>query len=82
MKEAQRRFKGVYSRNSLSKIKFGAYVINLDKYKSVGTHRMALYVNGNNLMYFDSFGVEYIKKEIENFRGNKKIATNIYRMQD
>ena len=43
---------------------------------------MALYMNGNNLMYFDSFGVEYIKKEIEKFRGNKKIATNIYRMQD
>ena len=34
----QPKFKGVYSRNNLPKIKDGAYVINLDKYKSIGTH--------------------------------------------
>ena len=28
----------VYSRNDLPKIKDGAYVINLDEYKSIGTH--------------------------------------------
>ena len=33
------RFNGVYSRNNLSeKIKYGAYVINLDEYANVGTH--------------------------------------------
>ena len=32
------KFNGVYSRNNLPKIKDGAYVINLDEYKSVGTH--------------------------------------------
>ena len=42
--QAQQRFNGFYSRNSLPKIKDGAYVINLDEYKSVGTHRMALFV--------------------------------------
>ena len=31
-------FNGVYSRNSLPKIKNGAYVINLDEYESIGTH--------------------------------------------
>ena len=36
---------GVYSRNNLPKIKDGAYVINLDEDKSVGTHWIALYVN-------------------------------------
>ena len=35
-----------------------------------------MYVNGNNI-YFDSFGVENIPKEIE----NKKILRNIYRIQ-
>ena len=25
-----------------------AYVVNLDEYKSIGTHWIALYVNGNN----------------------------------
>ena len=31
--------------------------------------------------YFDSFGVEYIPKEIKKFKGNKNILTNIYRIQ-
>ena len=29
---------GVYSRNNLSKIKDGVYIINLDEYGSIGTH--------------------------------------------
>ena len=32
------KFNGVYSKNSLPKIKDGAYVINLDEYESIGTH--------------------------------------------
>ena len=32
------KFNGPYSRNYLPKIKDGAYVINFDKYKSIGTH--------------------------------------------
>ena len=48
-----------------SKIKDGACVINLDKYKSIETHWIAFYVNGNfNAIYFDRFVVEYIPKEI------------------
>ena len=41
-----------------------AYVINLDEYKSIGTHSIALYVNDNNIIYFDNFWVEHIPKEI------------------
>ena len=40
-----------------------------------------MYVNDNNTTYFDSFGVEYIPKEIRKFIGNKNIITNIYRIQ-
>ena len=58
------KFNGVYSRNNLPKIKDGAYVINLDEFESIGTYWIALYVNGNNIIYFDSFGVEHIPKEI------------------
>ena len=32
------KFNGVYSRNNLPKTKNGAYVTNLDEYKSIGTH--------------------------------------------
>ena len=67
------KFNGVYSRNNLPKIKDGAYVINLDEYKSIGTHWIALYVNDNNVTYFDSFGVEHIPKEIKKFIGNKNV---------
>ena len=62
--ENEPRFNGVYSRNNLPKIiKHGAYVINLDEYAGVGTHWIALYVK-NKVIYFDSFGVEHVPKEI------------------
>ena len=38
-------------------------------------------MNGNNAIYFDSFGVEHIGKEIEKFIRNKYIIKNIYRIQ-
>ena len=75
------RFNGVYSRDNLPKIKDGAYVINLDEYSDIGTHWVALYVQNNDVTYFDSFGVEHIPKEIRTFIGNKNIKTNIFRIQ-
>ena len=72
---------GVYSRYNLSKIKDGAHVINLDDYKSIRTHWVALYVNTNNKVYFDSFGFENIPKEIKKFIENKHIMTNVYTIQ-
>ena len=33
------------------------------------------------MIFFDSFGTDYISKEIKKFRGNKIITTNIYRIQ-
>ena len=80
--ENEPRFNGVYSRNNLPKmIKNGAYVINLDEYADVGTHWIALYEKNNEVIYFDSFGVEHAPKEIKNFIGNKDINTNIFRIQ-
>ena len=43
---------GVYSKNNLPKITYKVYVINLDEYKSIETHWIALYVNNNNLTFF------------------------------
>ena len=76
------RFNGVYSRDNLTKINDGAYIINLDEYSDIGTHWVALLVNNNNVTYFDSFGVERIPKEIKTFIKNKNIKTNnLYTME-
>ena len=58
------RFNGIFSRDNLPKIKDGSYVINLHEYSDIGTHWVSLYVQNNNVTYFDSFGVEHIPKEI------------------
>ena len=77
----QPKFICFYSRSNLPKIKDKANVINLDKFKSIGTHWIALYANRNNVIYFDSFEVEHIPKEIKKFIGNKNIITNVYIIQ-
>ena len=76
------RFNGVFSRNNLpKKIKDGAYVINLDEYADVGTHWIALFCNRNEIVYFDSFGVEHVPEEIKEFVGNKNIILNTFHVQ-
>ena len=51
------KFDGVYSKNNLPKIKDGAYTINIHEFKSIGTHWIVLYLNVENVTYYDSFGV-------------------------
>ena len=77
------RFKGAYSRDNLpNNIKNGAYVINLEEYTDTGTHWVAVYVQRTKtIIYFDSFGVEHISKEIMKFIKNKDIISNIFRVQ-
>ena len=82
------RFNGVYSRDNLPKtIKNRAHVINLDEYAGVGAHWIALYVSmelhlkNNEVIYFDSIGVEHVPKEIKRFTGHKNIKINIFRIQ-
>ena len=75
------KFNGVFSRNQLPKtIKHRAYIINLDEYKNTGAHWVVLYTD-NGVIYFDSFGVEHVPKEIKKFIGNKDIKTNMFRIQ-
>ena len=76
------KFNGVYSRdNSPTIIKNEAYVINLNEYANVGTHWIALYVKNNEVIYFDSFGVEHVPKEIKRFIRHKNTKSNIFRIQ-
>ena len=53
------KFKRVYSKNDLPKIKNGPYTINLDEYKSIGTHWIDLHANSNKIIYFVSFRAEH-----------------------
>ena len=59
------RFNGLYSIDILpgrisAGIKNGAHVINLDEYSDIATHWVTLYVQNNDVAYFDFFGVEHI----------------------
>ena len=75
-------FNSIYSTNDLPKtIKKGAYIINLDEYENTGMHWIALFVKTNEVVYFDSFGIEHIPKEIEHAIGNKEIKASICRLQ-
>ena len=60
----EKRFGGVFSRNNLRNLKNGAYVINLDYSKNTGAHWVVIFVKEDEVIHFDSFGVEYIPKEI------------------
>ena len=51
-----------YSDN-ISRIKDGAYVINIDDKQSKRTHWASLFINRNNALNFDSFGIGYIPEE-------------------
>ena len=75
---------GVFSRNNLpKKINDGACIINLDKYADVGTHPIALFCNKKNeIVYFESFGVNHVPEEIKKFFENKNIKANIFRLQE
>ena len=59
-------FNGVFSRNNVPKLKNGAYFINLDHSENTRTQWFVIFVKSNEffefpeVIYFDSFGVEYI----------------------
>ena len=43
--------------------------------------KITLYINAENVIYLDRFGIKHVPKEIRKFIGNKNIETNIYRIQ-
>ena len=76
------RFNGVYSRNNIpNKINDGRYITNLGEYADIGTHWIALYCKDTEIIYFDSFGVEHISKEIKKVIGNNIIKDYIFKVK-
>ena len=47
----------------------------------VGTNWIALFCNRNEIVYFNSFGVEHVPEEITKFVGNKNIKANVFQLQ-
>ena len=45
--------------------KYGAFVINLDKYADIGTNWVEFYVKHDKVAYFDRFGNEHIPNKIK-----------------
>ena len=76
------KFNGVFPKNTLSRIKYGVYVINLNDNGTNGTHYVSLFIERNPAVYFDSFGIEYIPQEILNKGKDKLITHNIFRIKD
>ena len=66
---------------NLHKINDRTYVINLDEFKSIGTHWKALHVNRNYIIFPHIFGVVHIPIEIKRFIEKKDLITMIYRIQ-
>ena len=58
------------------------YVINLDDKNSKGTHWVSLFIDRNLVLYFDSFGIEYIPQEVLSKIKDKSITHNIFTIQD
>ena len=61
----------------LPRIKNGVDVKNLNDNQSKETHWVSLFINKNSSVYFDSFEIEYIPKEVLN-----KIKENNNHTQD
>ena len=78
--ENESRFNGFYYIVPKT-IKNEAYVINLDDYADVGTHWITLYVKNNKVIYFESFGVEHVLKDIKKFIEHKNTKPNAFRIQ-
>ena len=61
------KFHGAYSRWCLlPKIKDKTYVINLDEFKSIETHWIALYLNITNATYFVALELNIFQKKAKN----------------
>ena len=56
-------------------------MINLSEYANDRTYWIALHALDNDVVHFDSFGVEHAQKEIKKIIGNKSIKTNMFRIQ-
>ena len=70
-----------FRKSMTEKIKDGDYIINPDECAEVGIDWIALFCSRNEIVFFDSFGVEHVPEEIKEFNWNKNMKANIFRIQ-
>ena len=58
--------------------KDGVYIIKIDEFIVVGTHWTALYALNNDIIFFNSFGVDHISKEIRRLISDEKYANKCF----
>ena len=64
-------------------LKDGAYIINLDRTESKGTHWVCCYKKGKIIMYFDSFGENCFEELKEVAKKNKcSIIESMFQLQN
>ena len=54
----------------------GAYIINLEEQADTGTYWIALCCKNDEIVYFDSFGVEHVSKGTEKFKNKQYLEYN------
>ena len=70
--ENEPRFIIAFSRDQMpKKIKDGAYVINFDEYKDVGTHWISLFCNRSEIFYFGGLVLNMFLRKLKNLSGIK-----------
>ena len=63
----------------IQEIIYEAYVMNPHEYKSIGTHWIAVYVNANDIVYFNTFPVDHIAEGTKKFIENKNKTSIEYK---
>ena len=63
-------------------MKDGADVIKLIDKQSNRAQCVSLFIDRNTVLYFDSFGTEYIPQEVLGKIKDKSVTHNIFRIQD
>ena len=76
------KFKGVFSRNNLPRIKDGPYSINLDDKRSKETHWASLFIDKSKAVYLNSFRIDETSQEVLSKIKDKSITHNIFWIQD
>ena len=78
--DSETTFRGVYAMDTLPTRQMGAYVINLDNHDEPGSHWVAVYDDGNQVEYMDSYGLPPSDPRCLLFLG-QKFKYNSYALQ-